>query len=309
MAGLNKFWKKKTLLLKAETTAGVDSNPTGALNAVRASDVSITLEGQEISAPVDSDFYQNDDVAWTNRTYTFSGKILMYPSGAAGTPPNYASLLLASNHAEVTVAATSVTYTPVSGSSNTATIYLDIDGVLYKAVASKGTVGFTNSIGSFTEMNFEFKGTYLQPVDGTVAPVTLPSGTPLVNSKDNSELSVHGLLVDGIEFNLDTNQTNETRESTETFAVANLDRKANASMVCWADAIATFNPFAINEAGTQDVIYWQNGTAAGQIIRFELPKAQLGLPQPQDVDGVSGYGIDIIPKPNTGDDEYKIIFM
>ena len=70
MAGVIKYWKSKVMLVKAETTAGTDSVPTGALDAVKVSDLTIAVNADEVSSAVDGASFQNDDIDFTNKTFT-----------------------------------------------------------------------------------------------------------------------------------------------------------------------------------------------------------------------------------------------
>lgn len=306
MAGTLKFWKQKVLLVKPEATYGTDPSPTGALNAVLVSDLSISLEADEVTSTNEGGSYQNDDVDFTNRTVTISGSINMYGGGAAGDVPDYGPLLVGCQMDETITASTSVVYAPVSGSSESVTFYIEIDGHQYVVTGSKGNASFSAGIKEFTVFTFEFKGLYLQPTDTIVSGVSYSNRTAFAGSEALSALSVHGTLVDGVSFTLDSGNVNNSHESTETYAVANEDRKATSSISCWADTLANFNPFSINEAKTRDVVFWTHGTTAGDIIEFGQPKSMLKIPQPTDIDNLYGYNIDLIPYPDSGDDEFTI---
>lgn len=308
MAGTIKYWKQKVLTVKKEVTYGTDPTPTGALNAVLVSDLSLSIDSDEVATPVDGATYQNDIIDFTNKTVTISGSINMYGSGTAGTAPDYAPLMVGCQMDETINAATDVTYKPVSGSTESVTFYIEIDGIRYIVNGSKGNASFSAKIKEFTVFSFEFQGLYLEPTDAVITGATYANRAATLGSNDMSELSVHGTLIDGIGFTLDSGNTNNAKESTETYAVVNEDRKSTASIECWADTIANFNPFAINAAKTKGVVYWRHGVTAGDIIEFNLPKAMLKIPQPTEIDGISGYNIDLVPYPDTaGDDEFAIV--
>lgn len=308
MAGTFFSWDKKVILVKKETTAGTDSVPTGALNAIRASNLSISLEGDEVTNSNDLSYFSNDDIDWSNKTFKINGEILMYGSGTAGTAPAYSPLIIGCGYAETVTASTSVLYTPVSGSSETVSIYLYLGSILFKATYAKGTAKYDAGIGEFTKFGFEFVGVYLEPVDSAPSGVVYTTGTPLIGSTSNSELSVHGTKIDGQTISIDSGNVNNVFETTETYAITNDDRKVSASITANANPLSQFNPYSISTAKTQAEVYWTAGTTAGNIIKFSMPKAQLGLPQAQDVKNKVGYDIPIIPFSNTGDDEHSILF-
>ena len=124
------YWNEKTLLLKAETTYGTDPTPTGAANAILATDVRLSpMEGQDVDRMLDLPFMGASGTVAAGLHAKISFKVEVKGSGAAGTPPAFGPILRACGCAEVIVASTSVTYSRVSKNHGSATIYMNIGGV------------------------------------------------------------------------------------------------------------------------------------------------------------------------------------
>lgn len=310
MAGLDKFWKNRVLLVKGEATAGVDAAPTVADDAMLAFNVGLTIESDEQSRNPDKGYYSAPEKTYTNKRVTLTGEIEMAGSGTAGTPPAIGPLIIGCGFDETVTAATSVEYLPVSGSSETVTIYLNIDGVLFKALGAKGSLSINPAIGSYNKANFTFTGLYLTPVDDPLAAGDF-SGfiAPEDCSKENSTLTVGGVNVDGQSLNYEQGNDNQLRESTETKLIANLDRQGSAQISCWMNPLSDFNPYTSFDAHTKVAIEWTTGLTAGNITKYTMASALLGAPQPADLNGVAGYNIPVTPySTGAGDNEISILF-
>lgn len=310
MAGLDRYWANKLILLKSEVTAGVDSLPVVASNSLLAYNMSLTLDADEKSRNPDKGYYAAPEKTFTNKRFSMSFDIELAGSGTAGTAPAIADALIMCGMLETVVPATSVAYTPVSGSDETATIYLNIDGTLFKILGAKGTLTINPAIGDYTKATVNIIGFYLAPSDVALTPGDF-SGfvAPVDCTKEECELSIDSVLVDGVSFNLTQNNTNEQRESTETKVIANLNRQPSGEMVAWINPQATFNPYSLFEDHSKVPVYWISGTTAGNIVKIDCPNAQLGAPQVTDSNGVAAYTIPFTPhSTSAGDDEFSITF-
>lgn len=308
-----KYWQKQTVLCKVETTVGTDANPTPAANAIEVFDFSITPEADEQTRTPNRPFFSNDRKSFGNKRWSLSFTIDIAGAGnPRGTKPAIDPVLLACRHVGTSQVGLSYTYAPSSSATTTATIYFYLDGILHKALGCGGSIEFTAKIGETTKGAVSMMAEYVSPVDQ--APTGIPDfsdfRTPVINSEANSELSIHGTLAHGTSFSLNQNNTNDFKESTETKFVAYTDRKTSASLEFWIQDIAEINPYALWEGEEGGVVYWQVGTTSGERVRFTMPNAQIGTPQPQDAGDIAGYSVEVTPHPTpTGeDDEYAIIF-
>ncbi|GAB4184242.1 MAG: hypothetical protein OHK0024_24410 [Thalassobaculales bacterium] len=102
-----KYWRNKVLLAKVETIYGTDSSPTGAANAIQATDVQLRpMEGGEVRRNLDRGFMGSSGSLLVNLHVALSFKVEMAGAGTAGTAPAYGPLLRACGMSEVLVTGT-----------------------------------------------------------------------------------------------------------------------------------------------------------------------------------------------------------
>ena len=309
MAGLDRLWKNKLLLIKKETTAGVDSIPVAATDSMLGFNVALTLDADEKTRNPDKGYFAASEKSYTNKKFTLTFDLELAGSGTAGTAPAIGPALIMCGMSETIVAVTSVEYKPVSGSTETASIYLNIDGTLYKALSCKGSIKINPAIDDYSKASVTVTGLYLAPADAALVPGVFTNFiAPVDCTKETCELSVNSVLVDGRSFSYDQGNDNQLKQSTETKVIANVDRQGSAEITCWINPQATFNPYSLFEAHTKVPVYWTSGIVAGNICKVTLPSAQLGAPQVGDLDGVAGYTIPLTPHSTTGDNEFNIFF-
>jgi hypothetical protein len=83
-----KYWKTKILLAKSEVTYGTDPTPTGAANAILASDVTFSpMEGDVVKRNNETPYFATKSAVTTGFKSTISFSVEAVGSGTAGTPP------------------------------------------------------------------------------------------------------------------------------------------------------------------------------------------------------------------------------
>ncbi len=145
------FWRNKALLAKLETTYGEDSGPTGALNAILASNVTLRpMEGQQVTRENDRGFLGARPSTWANLQISLEFDVEAAGSGTAGTPPAYAVLLEGCGFAEtlLTGAATIQDSPPTPTSSPTGDFTYTKGDPYTGTVARTVTLTCTNAGGS-----------------------------------------------------------------------------------------------------------------------------------------------------------------
>ena len=305
-----KIYSLSTILAKTEVTEGVDVIPVVADDAMEVLDFSCKANSDTITQQVNRQFYGNDVTVYVNKTYNISFKFRFAGAGSADGIIAHSPLVLACAHTSVVDAGVDVRYSPTSTGTSTVTIYYYQNNILMKATGVRGSMNFSSKIDETDIVECTMIGTYNAPVDSTPAAADFSAfRTAVINSKELSELSIHGVLVDGLSFGLNQNNTNEQKHTTETRAIFNTDRKTSATCEFWADDLATLDPHALWVAQTRGVVYWQTGTVAGDKVRYTMPQAQLATPDLGDKDKITGYTQDFVPHPTTSgsDDEYMII--
>ncbi|OYY67412.1 hypothetical protein [Sphingomonas sp. 28-63-12] len=91
---MSKFWKSKTILAKMETTYGTDPTPTGAANAILASDVTWSpMEGSDVARNVERGYFAADPTVAAELRCVLTFTVELVGSGTAGTAPAWGPLL------------------------------------------------------------------------------------------------------------------------------------------------------------------------------------------------------------------------
>lgn len=306
------FWRQKVLLIKLETNYGTDSTPTGALNAVLATDVQhMPMEGADVSRELDRPFMGGQPTVPTELHSKFTFKVEMQGSGAAATPPALGALLRACGCAEVITVGTSVVYNPVSTAHESATIYFNVDGTLFKSVGARGTAKITVNAQGIPMLEVELTGLFAQPAAQALPTPSYSSWqNPLVATTTNTPVfTVAGTALVLRSFELDLANEVERRFLVGAEGVHITDRADAVSMTVEAVPLATLNPFALAAAQTSVAIALTHGTVAGRRWSLTLPQAQIQRPQGlQNAQGITEWPLRAVPLPGAGNDQWTLTF-
>lgn len=305
--------RKRVILAKIETTYGTDPTPTGAANAILVRNLNIT--------PQDADFVDRDLVRpYLGRSEQLPAAIRasidfeveLAGSGTAGTAPGCDGLLRACGFAATTSAGVSVTYAPVSSGFESATIYLNNDGVLHKLTGARGTVSFSLKVKDVPVMKFQFTGIYNTVTDTALpAPTYTAFQTPLtVTNVNTTPFTLHGYSAVLSELQLDiTNSIVHRTLVGGSEAVLITDREPQGSLTVEATTVAAKDWWTLGKNATLGVLDITHGTAAGNKVQIVSNRVQLTKPAYQDMDGVSmlQFGANFIPS-TAGNDEISVVF-
>jgi len=305
--------RKRLILIETESTYGTDATPDGA-DAVLVRDLNITPQQSDV---VNRDLVRpylgasEQLLANTRVECTFS--VELTGSGTAGTAPAYGKALQACGLSETIVAATSVTYAPVSASFDSVTIYYNIDGLRHKVTGARGTCSINASVGEIPSIDFTFTGVYNAPDDSALPTATYANqATPLIFKNGNTSsfqlLSYAGALQS---FSFDLGNSLVYRELVGgTKEVLLTDRAATGSTTLEAISIATKDYFAAaltdSSLGNLD---FTHGTVAGNIVDFASTRVDIGDVSYGDQDGIAMLTIPYTCVPSTaGNDEFSLAY-
>ena len=305
--------RKRLILIETESSYGTDATPDGA-DAVLVRDLNITPQQSDV---VNRDLVRpylgasEQLLANTRVECTFS--VELTGSGTAGTAPAYGKALQACGLSETIVAATSVTYAPVSASFDSVTIYYNIDGLRHKVTGARGTCSINASVGEIPSIDFTFTGVYNAPDDSALPTATYANqATPLIFKNGNTSsfqlLSYAGALQS---FSFDLGNSLVYRELVGgTKEVLLTDRAATGSTTLEAISIATKDYFAAaltdSSLGNLD---FTHGTVAGNIVDFASTRVDIGDVSYGDQDGIAMLTIPYTCVPSTsGNDEFSLSY-
>lgn len=302
--------RNKVLLVKIESTYGQDANPSGAANAVLATDITVTpMEGSDVSRDLELPYFGAQATIPTELHARISFSIELAPSGAAGTPPAWGPILRGCGVAEVIDVGTSVTYNPVTDAHESVTIYLYIGETLYALKGARGTAKFNVTAQAQPKIEFEFTGLFVKPAESArpaadqtafqkpeVAtsartPVFTIGGTPLIMRTAMLDLanSVEGRFLIGSEKILIT------------------DREDLLETTVEAVPLTTIDPFDLAQNQTQVAVQLVHGTVAGKIATLDVPAAQMQRPQGLSyAQNIKEWPLRLIPLPVTGNDQWTL---
>lgn len=308
------YVSEKTLLLKSEVTYGVDATPTGAANAILATDVRISpMEGQDVDRGLDLPFMGASGTVAVGLFAKLSFKIEVKGGGAAGTPPAFGAILKACGCAEVIVASTSVTYSRVSKNHASATIYFNMGGILYKMLGTRGTCTLRVNALGIVYLEFDMSGLWVMPVDQVAPAVTL--GTQLsvfpqvATSANTPTFTLGGASPALRSFSLNFGNTVSPRFLIGAEGI--IIEKIMEAMEFTVEAVplATLNPYQLAQQGTLSALSLVHGVGAGKICTLSVPRTQLQRPSGlEEQQGIIEWPLRGVPLPNAGNDQFTLAF-
>ena len=305
--------RKRLILVETESTYGTDPTPDGA-DAVLVRDLSITPQQSDtVSRELIRPYLGASEILLANTRVECTFSVELAGSGTAGTAPQYGKALQACGLSETVVAATSVTYAPVSSSFDSVTIHYNIDGVRHKVTGARGTFTLNANVGEIPTIDFTFTGIYNAPDDSALPTATYANqATPLIFKNGNTDtfslLSYSGCLQS---VSMDLGNTIVYRELIGCEKeVLITDRSANGTVVVEAPTIAEKDYFAaaLTDA-TLGNLTFQHGTAAGNIVDFSSTRVDIGDVSYSDQDGIAMLNMPYTAIPSTaGNDEFSLIY-
>lgn len=303
--------RKRTILAKIETTYGTDPTPTGAANAILVRNMSITpLNAENVSRDLVRPYLGASEQIIASSYVSIEFEVEMAGSGTAGTAPAYGSLLQACGMNETIVAATSVTYAPLSSAFKSVTLYYNVDGVLHKITGARGNVEVSISSRQIPVFKFTFTGLYNSPTDTAAPSVTYTSfQTPLAANSDNTTgfalFSYAGALES---LNVSLNNAIQYRSLIGAEDVLLTDRQVSGQAVFEAPTITAKDFFSIALATTLGALDITHGVTGGNKVQITSSRVDVSNPSYQDQNGIQMLQVPLTFVPSTsGNDEISIV--
>src|SRR3990167_6675366 len=268
--------QKSVLLAKIESTYATDPTPTTSADAISVYDVELEIkrEPQE-RRPIDVTLSPLTPVMGSGEAKV-SFEVDLKGSGTAGTAPDWLVLHKACGFANTNVPATSDTLKPDDTPTDSVTIWVYKDGLLYKLVGCRGDVKHVFEAGKLVKMKYELMGRFDIPTD-----VVLPSAVTLDSTKPVPALATvftfgsYAAIIDKLELGLG-NDTVKNEDMNQTYGVYSFEivgRKPTGKMTVNAVLRATSNAdfWSYMNVGTTKALSIVIGTAAGKIAPITPP--------------------------------------
>lgn len=304
------YWREKVMVLGIEPSYGVDAGPTAAQNAILATDVRhMPMEGADTSRNLDTPHMGAQPTLPTELHSKFTFNVELVGSGTLGVAPAWGPLARACGLAEVIVADTSVTYNPVSTAHESATIWLNIGGTVYRSRGVRGTAKVTVNAQGIPVIAFELTGLFVQPI---AAPPQAPTLTawkdPVVATSANTPVfTIAGTSLAMRSFELDLACQVERRFLIGSEGIRITDRSEVITTTVEAVPLATLNPFALAASAATVPVLLTHGTDSKTRVNIAIPKAQMQRVTSLDnAQGIKEWPLRLVPLPTSGNDQFTI---
>jgi len=305
---------RQLLLVKLETTYGTDPTPAAASDALLAVDPEIRSLADILERRPTSTSMGILPGAVGQRWCEVSFGVEIRGQGAAGSAPRgIGAALQACAMAETINVAVSAVYTPVSATASlkSVTIYAFLAGRRHIISGCVGSVEIDLTAGQHGMLRFTMMGVYLTPTT-----VTAPTGTfdtplpPVVLSANFTWNAITSLKVRRLQLNLQ-NQIAKRDSINAASGIAGFqvtDRTPIGSFDPEQEALGTYDPFTDWIAGTARALQATVGSAAGNRLIIDAPKATYRQVGHGDRNGLLIYEHEIALGKNAGDDEITLTF-
>lgn len=235
-------------------------------------------------------------------------------SGAAGTAPRFAPLLLGCGMSETLSVGVSATYNLVNSGEPYYTLYCYLDGLRFVLEDAKGTVSFEFNAKQVPVMKYRYIGKYVAMTD-----TALPGGAvftnqarPMTVGKANTPtFTLHGTAVKLQSFTFELGNQLEWRDLVNFQGVVSTDRAPTANTVFELEAVATKNWAEIARVGTEGALQLIHGVGAGNVVQVDMPKINPnGAPSISDANGIAMLTVpwNVNPNAAAGSDEIVLTF-
>lgn len=231
-------------------------------------------------------------------------------SGTAGTAPKFGPLLKACQMSEDIVAATSVTYEPASGSTDSGTMFFQLDGQRHGLRGCRGTYTIKLDSQGLPYLHFVFTGLWMSPqsIADIVPDFTGWKRAKPVTFANTPTVTLHGLTAVYKTFSYDHKNQVEHFDNPGEESVEIVDRMPDGQIGLLAPAISAKDFFSTARADTLGALTVVHGVTAGSIVTLTAPRVQLLQPKYGEDKGRATIEANLSFVRDVGDDEMSLVF-
>lgn len=306
--------RKKVLLAKLENTYNTDPVPTGAANAIQVTNLEVDpIEGDPVERNIIRAYLGNSSTVMTQVRATCNFTVEFAGSGAAGTAPAYGPLFRACSLSETVSAGVSVTYQPVSTTPpSSVTLYINTDGVNHVLRGARGTFDLGLSANGLPVINFQFTGNYVTPADVALPSATYQNqATPVVASAANTTgVQLHSFagVISELGFSLGNDVQFRDLIGAANAEVLIVDRRPTATITMDQVTLAQKDYYTAARNATPGNFTFQHGQTAGNRITLTCPAVTISNISYGESQGINSLSMDTRVNPNTGNDEFTLVY-
>lgn len=308
-------YKRRLILEKTEATYGTDAAPAAAdallTTGLTANPIAGSYIGRDL---VDGQEGAQPDIH-TNRHAMVETVVEATASGAAGTAPAYAAMLMSCGFAETVEVDTSVSYSLVSSGYSSSTIVTHMGGATghkQLIVGARGGLSFSAERGQVPKFTSTRLGTYAAPSDTAPPAVDFSAfKTPFTVEPAHMDAFTR----DGTPMCFRSFQFSDGRSPVvDKFAncpgVDISSRNITGSTVIEFPTIAARDVLLESLEGTLQPMVWRIGKTAGTQIEISAPAVQMKFTGYQDVENTLAGAFDLVfTHTSTGDDELVLKYL
>lgn len=307
-------WKSKVMLFGIEASYGIDAMPTGALNAILATQIRLSpMEGQDKGRDLELPYFGAQATIPTELHTKLTFRVEATGSGTPGTAPAFGPLLRACAMAETISAGASVVYSPVTNGIESGTFYLWIGSTLYKMTGSRGTATLRVDKQDIPYLEFEFTGLFAlasETVQATPDLAAQLANKPKVaTSATTPTFTINGVPLVMRSFAWRFANAIETRFLIGSESVLITDRADAIDATVEAVPLTTLNPYQLSIEQTTVPLSLVHGTTVGRIMTVSQPALLLQrLTSIENQQNIVEWPLKGLALPQNGNDQGTIVF-
>jgi len=309
MAGANKDWGSKVILMKIEATEGTDAVPTPGANALRVLNYQPQfMDADQKTRPIEKAFFGADPVAMAafKRGATFDME--MHGSGTATGLVPWATMLQLAGFSAPVVGASSAVISPITSGIKSGTHYGYIDDLLLIASGGRASASFKIEDDEIPIFSFNYLGRPPTPLAAQSVP-SAPAITgyvdPVLSTSENTTFSLGGFSPGLRRFEMNINGDLQFRSLIGPQDRVNFRNRApSGTAVIEIPDLTTKDYFQNIRPGTTMPSTIVQGTAVGNIVQIDMPKLQIsGNVEFSEEQGKLMGSFPLTALANTGNDE------
>lgn len=303
------LWKNKLLLLKTEVSYGTDPTPTGADNAMLATNVELApMEGDDVSRELELPYLGAQAMIPVGLRARLQFRIELVPSGTAGVAPKWGPVMKALGCSETIVADTSVTYRPVTTGHSSATAWIWHGATKQIITGMRGTGRLRWPAQGLPYLEADLLGLFAAPAEAAqLSPTYSAFQVPQVVRNAATSFEIDGTALVMRETVLDLGNQVEPRLLVGSESILIVDRVDALSARVEATPLSTFDPYAAAVDQDQLEVELVHGTTAGLITTFNAPAVQLRrLSGFENEQNIKEWPLTGVPLPTSGNDQWSL---
>lgn len=302
---------REVILVKIETTYGVDPVPTAALDAVLVENIGWSNEGLRMNErpAIRANIGMLQQVfGGTLRGITFDVEI-KGGGGAVDVPPEYGPLLRACGIGETVDPGVDVEYSPVSTGHESVTIYYFQDGIRYILTGCVGNPSFSLETGGIGKMSFTMVGHSVAPTDVALPTPVVLTTVPVALINVPFTIGAFSAVINALTFDVGNTVGNvPDMSAVDGYGQIRITKRDVAgSYDPESEVVATDDPHTDLINGTSLVLTTGViGSVIGNRYKIDMPAVVYRDLSPGDREGVRVYDIPFGAAESAGDDEFTL---